>query len=86
MKILDESDNKMVFEATGQTHTLCNILRKRLMSQDEVRAAAYDITHPLVGQPEFEISAENPRQSIITAAETIKAESQEFKKVLEDSF
>ena len=86
MKILDENDEKMVFEATGQTHTLCNILRKRLMLLDEVKAAAYDITHPLVGQPEFEISAENPRQSIITAAETIKDESQEFKKAVEEAF
>ncbi|MDO5824893.1 MAG: DNA-directed RNA polymerase subunit L, partial [Methanosphaera sp.] len=79
MKVVEEQDNRLVFEVTGESHTICNILRKRLMSQDEVTAAAYDITHPLVGQPEFEVNSPNPRESIKTASETIKQEATEFK-------
>ncbi|MBO7718578.1 MAG: DNA-directed RNA polymerase subunit L [Methanosphaera sp.] len=86
MKVVEEQDNRLVFEITGEGHTICNILRKRLMSQDEVTAAAYDITHPLVGQPEFEVNSSNPRESIKTASETIKEEANEFKDAIVKAF
>ncbi|RAP53671.1 MAG: DNA-directed RNA polymerase subunit L [Methanosphaera sp. rholeuAM130] len=86
MKVVEEQDNRLVFEVTGESHTICNILRKRLMSQDEVTAAAYDITHPLVGQPEFEVNSPNPRESIKTASETIKQEATEFKDAVTKAF
>ena len=56
------------------------------MSQEEVSAAAYDITHPLIGQPEFEVVSSNPQQSLTTAAETVKSEANEFKEALTDAF
>lgn len=86
MKVVEEEANRLVFEVTGETHTLCNILRKRLMSQDEVTAAAYDITHPLVGQPEFEVNGSNPRDSIKTASEGIKEEASQFKDAITKAF
>lgn len=86
MKVVEEEANRLVFEVTGESHTICNILRKRLMAQDEVTAAAYDITHPLVGQPEFEVNSPNPRESVKTASETIKNEADEFKKAIADAF
>ena len=49
MKVIEEQPEKLVLEITGESHTICNILRKRLMDYDEVDAAAYDITHPLIG-------------------------------------
>ena len=51
MKVIEEQPEKLVLEITGESHTICNILRKRLMDYEEVDAAAYDITHPLIGQP-----------------------------------
>ena len=86
MKYLRNDEEHVVLEVTGESHTICNILRKRLMSQDEVSAAAYDITHPLIGQPEFEIVSSNPQQSLITASETVKSEASEFKEALMDAF
>ena len=72
MKYIKEDEGHLVLEITGETHTICNILRKRLMQQDEVSAAAYDITHPLIGQPEFDVVSPNPKESLITASETVK--------------
>lgn len=86
MKVVEEDTNRLVLEITGESHTICNILRKRLMAQDEVNAAAYDITHPLVGQPEFEVNSTNPRESIKTAAETIKQEAAQFKEAVKNGF
>lgn len=86
MKYIKEDEGHVVLEVTGETHTICNILRKRLMQQDEVSAAAYDITHPLIGQPEFDVVSPNPKESLITASETIKTEANEFKEALIDAF
>jgi len=86
MKYLKDEPEHIVMEITGETHTICNILRKRLMAQDEVSAAAYDITHPLIGQPEFEIVSPNPKESLVTASQTVKTEATEFKEVLIDAF
>lgn len=86
VKYIKDEPEHVVLEITGETHTICNILRKRLMAQDEVSAAAYDITHPLIGQPEFEVVSSNPKESLITASETVKNEAEEFKEVLTKAF
>lgn len=86
MKYIKEEPEHVVLEITGETHTICNILRKRLMAQEEVSAAAYDITHPLIGQPEFEIVSSNPKESLITASQTVKSEATEFKEELTKAF
>lgn len=87
MKVVSEDEGKIVLEITGESHTICNILRKRLMDEhDEVSVAAYDITHPLIGEPEFEVHGENPRESIIQAAEEVKVEAAEFKDALINAF
>lgn len=86
MKVIEEEPEKLVLEITGETHTICNILRKRLMAQDDIKSAAYDITHPLIGQPEFEINSSNPRDSVDRAAKEIKQEAIDFKKVLIENF
>lgn len=86
MKVIEEEDERLVLEITGETHTICNILRKRLMDYDEVDAAAYDITHPLIGQPEFEVRAENPRESIIKAANEVKDQTAVFKEAIVKEF
>ncbi|WP_455645699.1 DNA-directed RNA polymerase subunit L [Methanosphaera sp.] len=86
MKVIEEQPEKLVLEITGETHTICNILRKRLMDQDDIHAAAYDITHPLIGQPEFEVHSPNPRDSISRAATDVKQEAADFKEALINGF
>lgn len=86
MKYLKKEDNNVIIEVTGESHTICNILRKRLMDLDEVSAAAYDITHPLIGQPEFELVSSSPSESLITACENIKSEAATFQDELINAF
>lgn len=47
---------EIVFE--GETHTLCNVLRSILMEDEKVKAAAYSIDHPIVGEPQLYIRQE----------------------------
>ena len=85
MKIIKDTKNELEIEITGETHTLCNVLRKTLMADKEVESAAYSIDHPIVGEPVLYIKAKNPRKSLKKAAETMKKQCDEFKSLIEDS-
>ena len=85
MKIIIDNKNELEIEITGESHTLCNALRKTLMEDDEVEAAAYTVEHPIIGEPKLYIKAKNPRKSLKKAAETLKLRSDEFKSLMESS-
>jgi len=72
MKIIMDKKNELEIEITGETHTLCNALRKTLMEDKDVEAAAYVIEHPIIGEPKLYIKAKNPKKSLQNAAEIIK--------------
>ncbi len=72
---------EIVFE--GETHTLCNLLRSILMEDDTVRAAAYSIDHPIVGEPQLYIRARSPKKSLLAAAETLRERCDEFRALVE---
>jgi len=85
MKIITDKKKELEIEITGETHTLCNALRKTLMEDEDVEAAAYVIEHPIIGEPKLQIKAKNPRKSLKKAAETLKARCDEFKTLVESS-
>ena len=85
MKIITDKKKELEIEITGETHTLCNALRKILMEDEDVEAAAYVIEHPIIGEPKLQIKAKNPRKSLKKAAETLKARCDEFKTLVESS-
>ncbi len=83
MKIIMDKKNELEIEITGETHTLCNALRKTLMEDKDVEAAAYVIEHPIIGEPKLYIKAKNPKKSLQNAAEIIKSRCEEFKELIE---
>ncbi len=85
MKVIKDTKNELEIEITGETHTLCNALRKTLMEDKDVISAAYVIDHPIVGQPVLYINAKNPKKSLKKAAETIKKQCNEFKGLIESA-
>lgn len=82
--ILDEKD-EMEIILEGETHTLCNALRKILLEDETVKAVAYSIDHPIIGEPHMYIRGDNPRKSLKKAAKTLKERSKEFKDLIERS-
>ncbi|MDI9618616.1 DNA-directed RNA polymerase subunit L [Methanothermobacter sp.] len=74
---------EIVFE--GETHTLCNVLRSILMEDETVKAAAYSIDHPIVGEPQLYIRARSPKKSLIKAAETLIERCDEFRSLIESA-
>lgn len=85
MKIIKDTENELEIEITGESHTLCNVLRKILMEDAEVEAAAYAIDHPIIGEPKLYIKAKNPRKSLNKALNELKSRSNEFKSLIESS-
>lgn len=85
MKIIKESKNELEIEITGESHTLCNTLRKTLMEDKDVESAAYTMEHPIIGEPKLYIKAKNPRKSLKKAAKTLKSRCNEVKKQVNTS-
>lgn len=73
--------NKLIFEIKGEDHTISNMLRKELWTDSHVKAAAYNIDHPLVGQPKFilQTDGEDPRKVLQAAAKRIQKQLAKFK-------
>lgn len=70
----------------GEDHTICNVLRKYLMEDDDVEYAVYGIDHPIIGEPHMTIKTKRtkrPRNSLVKAANHLKDESNDFKALVE---
>jgi DNA-directed RNA polymerase subunit L len=83
MKVIKDTKKELEIEITGESHSLCNAIRKTLMEDDDVEAAAYVIEHPIIGEPKLIIKAKNPKKSLKKAAETVKARCDEFKNLID---
>ncbi len=83
MKIIKDTKNEFEIEITGESHSLCNALRKTLMEDKDVEAAAYVVDHPIIGEPKLYLKAKNPRKSLKKAATTLKSRCEEFKGLME---
>ena len=80
MKVIKDTKNELEIEITGESHTLCNALRKTLMEDKDVESAAYVMEHPIIGEPKLYIKAKNPKKSLKKAALDIQSRCGELKK------
>ncbi|MBD3354467.1 DNA-directed RNA polymerase subunit L [Candidatus Woesearchaeota archaeon] len=84
LKILEDKKNKMIFELKGETHTFCNALKNELWNDSHVKAASYNIAHPLIGVPKFILETdgkESPKKALKNAAKNLKKVSGDLKTV-----
>lgn len=87
IKILKSTANEIEFEIEDESHGVCNALRHILMQDDDVEYAVYNIDHPLTGKPIMTIKTHgaDPKDALKKAAEQLKADSADFKKLIEDN-
>lgn len=85
MKVIKDTKKELEIEITGESHSLCNTLRKTLMEDEDVEAAAYVIEHPIIGEPKLYVKAKDPKKSLRQAAETVKSRCEEFKVLIDSS-
>lgn len=85
MKVLKKTQNELRVEVNGVGHTLCNLVQKRLLEDENVDLAGYDIPHPLASNPIIYVrtrgSAE-PEEALRRAVKRTLETNMEFEKEL----
>jgi DNA-directed RNA polymerase subunit L len=89
VRVLKKEDNELKIEIEGAGHGLCNLLQKKLLEDEKVDLAGYDIPHPLASNPVIYVRMKDeakPEEALRKAAENAremnKAFSKELKKAL----
>lgn len=83
VKILEEQPTKILFEVDGVTHTLANAIKFELRNDTAVTAAGYQITHPLVGKPQFVVETKkgsSPKKAVEDAVSRLNKTFSELAK------
>ncbi len=85
-KILEETDEKLVFQLPGESNTFCNVLKNELLKVKGVSIATYRVDHPLIGIPQFLLQTKSlePRKAIKEALKNLRKKSEEFKDNLSE--
>ena len=87
-RIMMSKSDKKSEKASAEYHSLCNVLRKYLMEDEDVVYAVYGYDHPLTGFPVMTIKTKKtkrPRDSLLRAAQRLKEETAEFKELVEEN-
>jgi len=86
VKILKKTSNELKIEVEGVGHTFCNILKKRLLEDENVDLAGYNIPHPLASNPIIYVHTKGnvkPEEALQKAVEKTSEMSEEFRAKLE---
>lgn len=81
INILEQDKNKLKLEIKGEGHTLCNVLRKELSNDKDVKVVGYNIPHSLVGTPILilETEKESPKKALLSAIKRLNKISADLK-------
>jgi len=85
VKTLKRTPNELRIEVEGVGHTLCNLLQKRLLEDENVDLAGYDIPHPLASNPVIYVRTKGnvkPEEALRKAVEKAREINKEFSKEL----
>jgi DNA-directed RNA polymerase subunit L len=89
VKVLKRASNELKIEVEGVGHTLCNLLQKRLLEDENVGLAGYDIPHPLASGTVIYVRTKGgvkPEEVLRGAVEKARGVNKDFGKALERAF
>lgn len=81
IKILEESDKRLLFELEGFNQAVLRALKAELYEDASTKAAGFSIEHPLINKVKFLVEAPAPRKTLEAA---IKRLSKKAEKLIED--
>jgi DNA-directed RNA polymerase subunit L len=85
IKVLKKEKNELKIEVEDASHGLCNLLQKKLLEDENVDVAGYDVPHPLASNPVIYVrmkGAAKPEDALVKAAEKALKENTAFSKEL----
>ncbi len=85
--ILEDTKTRIKFELKGETHTVCNILRKELWNDKDLITATYHLEHPMIGHPTFIVDHKKDAKKAVQAAisrliKQVEELKEKFKKLV----
>lgn len=89
LTVLERKSDKLVIEVDGEGHTLCNLLEKVLLEDEEVEFASYNISHPLVSKPIITVKTrggKSPEDALRDAIEKILEMGRNLREEFEKAF
>ena len=85
VKVLKKEANELKIEVEGAGHGLCNLLQKKLLEDESVDMAGYDVPHPLASNPVIYVrmkGSAKPEAALIKAADEAREANNAFGKEL----
>jgi DNA-directed RNA polymerase subunit L len=85
VKVLKKEANELKLEIDGADHGLCNLLQKKLLEDDKVDLAGYDVPHPLASSPIIYVRMKGkakPEEALLKAADNAREMNNSFSKEL----
>jgi DNA-directed RNA polymerase subunit L len=86
IKVLKKTAHELKIEIEGAGHGICNLLQKKLLEDEKVDLAGYDVPHPLASNPVIYVRMKGtakPESALIRAAEKAREANEAFSKALE---
>jgi DNA-directed RNA polymerase subunit L len=88
IKVLKKEANELKIEVEGAGHGLCNLLQKKLLEDETVDLAGYDVPHPLASSPVIYVRMKGtakPEEALIRAAKKAREANSAFSKELKSA-
>jgi DNA-directed RNA polymerase subunit L len=88
IKVLKKEANELKIEVEGAGHGLCNLLQKKLLEDETVELAGYDVPHPLASSPVIYVRMKGtakPEEALIRAAKKAREANIAFSKELKSA-
>jgi DNA-directed RNA polymerase subunit L len=81
VKILEEKKNRLVFTIEGDGATIANALKKELWNDEHVKAAGFNVEHPLINIPTFVVETDgaDPKKTVVSASKRIGKQLEKFR-------
>jgi DNA-directed RNA polymerase subunit L len=79
--VLENTKSRLRFQIVGRTHTLANLITKKLWDEEDVVVSGYNLKHPQTANVELliETTKKDPKKVLLDTLTKIKKESNEFK-------
>jgi DNA-directed RNA polymerase subunit L len=86
INVLKKNEHELKIEVMGADHGICNLLQKKILLDENVDLAGYDVPHPLASSPIIYVRMKGkskPQDTLLVAAKKAIADNEEFAKALE---
>lgn len=86
VELLEKEGTKMKIKIVGEGHSFANALRKKLHGDERIETAAYNIDHPLLGEPVMHVKTsknKSPKKVLMNVTNELANDYEEVQKKLE---